>query len=50
MDVLDRHARIDELPHESVPRRDAWGNNVVDFASIRRKQQAAGSHVNRIRR
>ncbi|MBV9010672.1 MAG: ImmA/IrrE family metallo-endopeptidase [Pseudonocardiales bacterium] len=48
MDVLNRHARIDELPHESAPIRHVRGINVVDLASVRRKQQATGSPVNRI--
>jgi Zn-dependent peptidase ImmA (M78 family) len=48
MDVLNCHARIDELPHESAPALDARGANVVDLASIRRKQQALGSRDNQM--
>ena len=48
MDVLNCHARIDELPHESASVLEARGANVVDRASIRRKQQVLGSRDNQM--
>jgi Zn-dependent peptidase ImmA (M78 family) len=46
-DVLDRHARVDELPHESSPRQ-AVNDNVVDISAIRRQQRARTSEAGRI--